>query len=310
MRDLDFNDHEANEGDDCRIGSHEAHNDGSDNRQLNYVELADPGPDQRWSTWSSVVKGSHGPEPRPSWLITSDAAIDTELGILKTGKEADVFLVERAIPDGPGMLLAAKRYRAPEHRDFHRDAAYTDGRQARRSRDQRAIDGRTRYGVQVRAGQWAAAEFSTLARLWQCGLPVPYPVQVDGTEILLEFVGHGRRAAPRLAEIRPARGWNGSNRSEPAELSDLFAQVLEMMVGLAGMGLAHGDLSAYNVLVHDGRAVMIDLPQVVDVVANPNGMQYLQRDCVNMCTWFASRGVRRDPEDIFGELAGLVFARW
>ena len=29
-------------------------------------------------------------------MITESAAIDTELGILKTGKEADVFLLERA----------------------------------------------------------------------------------------------------------------------------------------------------------------------------------------------------------------------
>ena len=48
-------------------------------------------PDQRWSTWLDVERGSRGPEPRPSWVVTEQAAIDTELGILKTGKEADVF---------------------------------------------------------------------------------------------------------------------------------------------------------------------------------------------------------------------------
>ena len=31
-------------------------------------------------------------------MITTSGAIDTELGILKTGKEADVFLVERNDP--------------------------------------------------------------------------------------------------------------------------------------------------------------------------------------------------------------------
>ncbi len=56
---------------------------------------------QRWSTWLSVEPLCRGPEPRPDWVVTSQAAVDTELGILKTGKEADVFLLERAVPDGP-----------------------------------------------------------------------------------------------------------------------------------------------------------------------------------------------------------------
>ena len=43
-----------------------------------------------------------GPEPRPDWVVTSrQGAIDTELGILKTGKEADVFLVERPTRSTP-----------------------------------------------------------------------------------------------------------------------------------------------------------------------------------------------------------------
>src|SRR3954454_3242724 len=88
-----------------------------------YDDLADG---QRWSTWLSVEPLSRGPEPHPDWLVTSQGAIDTELGILKTGKEADVFLLERADPLEPerGVVMAAKRYRAPEHRSFHRAASY------------------------------------------------------------------------------------------------------------------------------------------------------------------------------------------
>ena len=169
----------------------------------------------------------------------------------------------------------------------------------RRSRDQRAIESRSSYGRQVLAGQWALAEFSALCQLWSVGVPVPYPVQVDGTEVLMEFIGQGRAAAPRLAQVRARR----------AELADYFDQVVEAMRSLAANGQAHGDLSAYNLLVDDGRVVLIDLPQVVDVIANPNGMQYLQRDCRNICTWFGSRGQNWDAEELFGELAGLVFGR-
>jgi len=269
---------------------------------FDYRYLEDPGEGQRWSTWSSVVKGAHGPHPRPSWVVTSQAAVDTELGVLKTGKEADVFLVERAVPGNPDQtsVLAAKRYRDREHRNFHRDAGYLEGRTVRRSRDQRAMEGRTRYGMQVLAGQWAMAEFGALCQLWSLGVPVPYPVQVDGTEILMEFIGSGRTAAPRLAQIRAGR----------AELAGYFDQLADAMRALAANGQAHGDLSAYNVLVDDGRVVLIDLPQVVDVVSNPNGMQFLQRDCSNVCAWFSSHGYGCDPEELFGELVGLAFAKF
>ena len=102
------------------------------------------GSDQRWSTWLDVERGSRGPDPRPDWVVTEQAAIDTELGVLKTGKEADVFLVERAVEaigDNPARssLLAAKRYRTEEHRSFHRSTSYVEGRRTRNSRDTRAM---------------------------------------------------------------------------------------------------------------------------------------------------------------------------
>lgn len=82
--------------------------------------LAVPSGADRWSTWG---QGELGPEPLPEWVITAEGAVDTVLGVVKTGKEAEVFLVERAVPDsGPGVLLAEKRYRSADHRLFHRDA--------------------------------------------------------------------------------------------------------------------------------------------------------------------------------------------
>jgi RIO kinase 1 len=164
----------------------------------------------------------------------------------------------------------------------------------------RAMAKGTAHGRAVAAGQWAAAEWQALCSLWSAGVPVPYPVQVDGTEILMEFIGSGRTAAPRLAQIRAGR----------AELAGYFDQLADAMRALAANGQAHGDLSAYNVLIDDGRVVLIDLPQVVDVVSNPNGMQYLQRDCRNVCTWFSSHGYDCDPEELFGELVGLAFAKF
>jgi len=250
---------------------------------LDGLEGADPdGPPEgdRWSTWDGA---EHGPEPRPDWVITEHAAVDTELGVLKTGKEADVHLIERAVPGTDRRtLLAAKRYRTAEHRLFHRDAGYLEGRRVRRSRETRAMANRTAFGHDILAGQWANAEFAALTRLWTDGVAVPYPVQVSGTELLLEFIGSDDgTAAPRLAQLRP----------DVTELCDLWHQLLDALLGLARHGLTHGDLSAYNLLVHDGRLVLIDLPQVVDVVGNPQGPDFLARDVARIGEWFAARGL-------------------
>ena len=61
----------------------------------------EPGEHQRWTTWPAITPSERGPLPWPEWVVTSAGALDTELGILKTGKEADVFLLERAVPDDP-----------------------------------------------------------------------------------------------------------------------------------------------------------------------------------------------------------------
>lgn len=255
----------------------------------------EPGTGQRWSTWPAVTPSERGPQPWPDWVVTSRAAMDTELGVLKTGKEADVFLIERAIPGEPGVVLAAKRYRSADHRDFHRSSVYREGRSVeKKSRDQRAIERGSRYGRGVAAVAWSYAEFAALSRLYTIGLPVPYPVQVDGTEMLMEFIGDGMSAAPRLA----------ASRASGTELADLFAQVAAIVLGLAREGCAHGDLSPYNLLVHRGRVVAIDLPQLVDVVANPNGMALLERDCRNVCDWFTRRGHAADAGELFAQALG------
>jgi RIO kinase 1 len=238
---------------------------------------------ERWSSWDQPDAGARGPRPYPRWLVTELAATDVELGILKTGKEADVFLMRRGVPGTDrSCLLAAKRYRAAEHRMFHRDSAYLEGRRVRESRINRAMANRTRAGREMIAEQWVNAEFAALCQLFAVGVPVPYPVQVLGTELLLEFVGDADgTAAPRLAETRP----------DSSELQSLWEQLLQALLTMAGLGLAHGDLSAFNLLVHDGRLIMIDLPQVVDVIANPGGAQFLERDAANVARWFTARGL-------------------
>ncbi len=245
----------------------------------------------RWSTWDQSTPTERGPRPYPRWLVTELAAVDTELGIVKTGKEADVYLIRRGVPGTSwSCLLAAKRYREAQHRLFHRDAGYLEGRRTRDVRESRAMASRTAFGKEMIARQWANAEFTALRELSAAEVPVPYPVQITGTEVLLEFIGdQDGTAAPRLAETRPGG----------TELASLWDQLVHALATLARHGLAHGDMSAYNLLVHHGRLVLIDLPQVVDVISHPNGRSFLTRDARNAASWFAARGLAAaDPDKL------------
>ncbi len=254
---------------------------------------------QRWTTWYDVEPLCRGPEPRPDWVVTSRGAIDTELGILKTGKEADAYLVERGDPRDPdnAVVMVAKRYRDTDHRTFHRSALYTEGRSMKRSRDNRAVKAKSTWGRVMAAGQWVNSEWDALKRCWALGLPVPYPVQVDGSEILMEWITVDGETAPRLAQTRP----------DPALLWGYFEQLREAVATMAQAGLVHGDLSAYNILAAGDRLVIIDLPQVVDLVGNPQGMDFLLRDLANVCGWFRSRGLEADEHDLFADIIATAF---
>ncbi|MDI6909066.1 RIO1 family regulatory kinase/ATPase [Nocardioides sp.] len=275
---------------------------------FDFTAYDDPDDDtQRWSTWLDVEPLCRGPEPRPDWVVTSQAAVDTELGILKTGKEADAFLLERAVPGSPppdrgglgqSVVMVAKRYRSNDHRTFHRAAAYTEGRSVKRSRDQRALKRKSTWGKVVASSEWAVSEWDALKRCWSLGLPVPYPVQIDGTEILMEWItDDDGESAPRLAQTRPERDL----------LASYFDQLRDVLATMVGDGIVHGDLSAYNLLAAGERLVVIDLPQIVDLAGNPNGLDFLLRDCANVCGWFRSRGLAVDEQDLFAELMAHAF---
>jgi RIO kinase 1 len=156
------------------------------------------------------------------------------------------------------------------------------------------------FGRAVAAGQWAGAEWDSLKRCWAVGLPVPYPVQLDGTEILMEWITHDGETAPRLAQMRP----------DAALLGSWFEQVREALATMAQHGMVHGDLSAYNILAAGERLVIIDLPQVIDLVGNPRGMDFLLRDCANVCAWFRSRGLDpavADEHALFSDIVASAF---
>ena len=245
----------------------------------------------------------------PPWLITEPEPYDEfDLGPLKTGKEAEVFLVERvsAADDGRRCLLAHKRYRPRRvtHKgelaqlgfqrasNFVHDQAYRDGREIGNTRDQRAVARKSTYGRSVLGRNWPDHELEVLGRLHRAGVNVPYPVERTTDGFLMQYVGDRTQAAPRLVQARLDR------HDVQGAADQLVADLHRMM----GEGLVHADLSVYNLLWWEGRLWIIDVPQAVDVGANAQAFDFLHRDLTNVGAWFASKGIPFDADALLLDL--------
>lgn len=249
-----------------------------------------------------------------AWLIADPESYEEyDLGPLKTGKEAEVFLVERVAPDGRSCLLAHKRYRPRkatykgelEHLGFQRastfvnDHRYRDGRSFSNTRDQRAAAKNSRYGRSVLGRDWPDNEFEMLERLWQAGVTVPCPVARTPDGVLMQYVGDRTMAAPRLVHA-------GLSRPETERAAMLLTDDLRLMVHA---GVVHADLSAFNLLWWDDLLWIIDVPQAVDVATNSQAIDFLHRDLLNVAGWFEGKDVAFDADALFSEFVASAFDR-
>ncbi|MGA9275693.1 RIO1 family regulatory kinase/ATPase [Ilumatobacter sp.] len=241
----------------------------------------------------------------PTWLV-SEPCTDVDLGVIKTGKEAQVNLVQRTGADGTTCQFARKRYLPREVKfkgqlealgvqrasTFVNDVQYREGRQFRKSRDRRAVAQMSTYGKRLLQDRWTGHEHEIMTRLWKAGLSVPYPIAYGDDVFDLEYIGDDTQAAPQLNAARLTR----------VELDEAFAQVVAGLRIVIREGFAHGDLSAYNLLWWDDRIWFIDFPQAVDIAANLAGLDFVRRDVVNICGWFQHKGLDVDADDVFDDL--------
>ncbi|MCP5026622.1 MAG: serine/threonine protein kinase [Actinomycetia bacterium] len=245
----------------------------------------------------------------PDWLV-SEPYNDVDLGVLKTGKEAQINLIERTGSNSEFCLVARKHYLPREVNQkgtleamgvqrastFRHDVEYREGRQFRKTRDRRAVGRMSTYGKRLLQDRWTGHEHDVMGRLWAAGLSVPYPVGYGDDVFDLEYLGDRSGAAPQLHAAR-LRG---------PELTDAYHQLVAGLEIMTTEGIVHGDLSAYNLLWWDHQLWFIDFPQALDIAANLQGFDYLHRDVVNVCAWFGRRGLDVDPDDLFGDLVALL----
>lgn len=223
--------------------------------------------------------------------FTAESLIVDVLGMLSSGKEATVFVC-RAHPSTGRDLLAAKVYREEHRRSFTNDAVYLAGRFPTAKDQQALLRKRNHKGQATRVNAWIQRELDVLTLLTDVGVRVPVPVSRAGNAILMEYVGTEDGPAPKLRESRPGR-------ERAAEMLDGLLDDVRTMLA---HHVVHGDLSGYNVLVHEDEPVIIDVPQAVDARFNLDANLLLERDVRNVCRAFGRVGTSRDPTAITGEM--------
>jgi len=200
--------------------------------------------------------------------LIDDGVIDEVLQSLKSGKEATVYVVRSGT-----QTRCAKVYRNMAQRSFQKRAQYQEGRKVRGSRQARAISKSTSFGRKEQEAAWKNAEVDALYQLVAAGVRVPKPHgYFDGVLIMELVTDVAGNPAPRLGEVElsaeTAREYHGF----------LVRQVVRMLC----IGLIHGDLSEFNVLVAPDGPVIIDLPQAVNAAGNNGARAMLERDVNNL----------------------------
>jgi RIO kinase 1 len=213
--------------------------------------------------------------------LIDDGVIDEVIRPLKSGKEASIYLVLVN-----GELCAAKIYKEPTERSFHNRSAYVEGRQARSSRQQRAIERKTSFGKASLEEAWKEAEFNTLTLLMRHGVRLPEPKAfIDGVLVMRLVTDSEGAPAPNLSMMRLT--------ANEAQL--LHTQILEQVTKMLCAGIVHGDLSAQNILISSDGPVIIDFPQAVSAAHNQGAKMLLERDLESVSAYLRQRGARLLP---------------
>jgi RIO kinase 1 len=206
--------------------------------------------------------------PKGLQPLVDDGVIDEVVRSLKSGKEATVYLVRSG-----EQLRCAKVYRDMAQRSFQRRAQYQEGRKVRGSRETRAMSRSTRFGRREQEHEWKNAEVDALYRLAAADVRVPRPIGYFNDVLIMELVTDGLgNPAPRLSEV-----------ALTAEVAlDYHDFLIRQIVRMLSLGLIHGDLSEFNILLAPEGPVIIDLPQVVNAAGNNAAFAMLERDVNNV----------------------------
>ena len=207
---------------------------------------------------------------------------------IKTGKEAAVYLGRNR-----GGFVAVKIYTDLRVRSFRRDDSYRQGRFIGDERIEKAIEQGSKRGLDAHQILWVQEEFRQMRYFLERGIRVPRAIAVSGISLLMEFIGdEDGTPAPRIADLKLER----------REAEEAFRQSVENLKMIVKSGRVHGDYSAFNILWHNEKAIVIDFPQVIEFENNPQADAFLERDVRSLCKSFRRQAVRADEEKVLKEV--------
>lgn len=204
--------------------------------------------------------------------LVEDGLIDDVLSQLMSGKEASVYVVRSG-----GKICCAKVYKEIDQRSFKKAVTYREGRKVRNSRRARAMEKGSKFGRDEQEKVWQQAEVDALSLLLNANVRAPIPYGCFDGVLLMELITDADGAvAPRLNDIT-------LTKAQALRDHGLMITYIKRMLCI---GLIHGDLSEFNVLVDGQGPVIIDLPQAVDASANNNAKWMFERDVNNMANYY------------------------
>jgi len=210
--------------------------------------------------------------PKRLLPLIEDGIVDEVLGQLMSGKEATVYMVRCG-----SEVRCAKVYKEAAKRSFKKAVQYQEGRRVRNSRRGRAMEKGSKFGRDQQEEIWQNAEVDALYKLANAGVRVPEPFGCFNGVLIMELITDDEGyVAPRLNDVALS----------PEKARQDHAVVMQDVIRMLCVGLIHGDLSEFNVLIDQVGPVIIDLPQAIDAAANNNAKVMLERDVRNMTNYY------------------------
>jgi len=211
--------------------------------------------------------------PKRIQPLVDDGIVDDVLRQLMSGKEATVYVVQCG-----DQVRCAKVYKEASKRSFKNAVLYNEGRKVRNGRQARAMQKGSKFGREQQEEVWQNTEVDTLYKFADAGVRVPTPYGCFGGVLIMDLITDAEGyAAPRLNDV---------TLDEKTALAD-HAKMMDYVVRMLSVGVIHGDLSEFNVLVDEAGPVIIDLPQAVNAAGNNNAKTMLLRDVNNMRAYYA-----------------------